>query len=135
MCLITNKKSRIAKVDIKVVKLLTHDLRAPFYPFQYELGVEVSTEIKDCNDPTPYSAYETEYLRKTFGDWESEVMDGGKLKSYSEGFHSMSLNYFNESVEDLTYNAFAAIIPKGATYIQDFNGLYISDRLIVVEEL
>ena len=135
MCLITNKEPQIATEDIQVVKILTEDLRSVYYSFQYEFGVEVSSEIEPSKHPFPFSGVERDYLSRMFGNWHTELHKNG-LRAYGSGLHSMSFEYYNEYyVPDNFKIAYLAIIPKGATYIQDFHGLYVSDKLKVIEAL
>jgi len=136
MCLITNKQPQIATEDIEVCKFLTVDRKAIFYDFQYELGELYETTIAESlAEYTPFTITENMYLNSNFDDWEEDIVDG-KLIAYGKGFHSIKKDkiniYINEMENSVT---FKAIIPKGATYIEDFENLIISNQIIITERL
>ena len=143
MCLITNKQPQIATEDIVVYKELNHNLRSVFQYFQYELNKLYSTEIKESPSGTysPFCQVDRNYLYNTYGGFEQleDLIDSGALKIYQEGFHSISLGIlgvFLEAEERYENSIIVkCIIPKGATYIEDFVGFIVSNQIMIVERV
>lgn len=140
MCLITNKKIKIAEKDIityKVVRKNYLDKKNVFQPalhnvygFKYILGERYDTEIKETNDWTPYDTRSTKSLEQFDQSWEV----GDKLKgfkSFGPGFHSATkLN----RLDTQGYNTVVkCIIPTGSSYIRDNDDLIISSSIILTE--
>lgn len=143
MCLITNKQPQIATEDIVVYKELNSDLRSGFQYFQYELNKLYSTEIREAPSGTysPFCQIDRGYLCKTYGGFGQikELIDSGTLKVYQKGFHSISSGILRVflGVEERYKNSVIVkcIIPKGATYIEDFVGFIVSNQIIIVERV
>lgn len=143
MCLITNKQPQIATEDIVVYKELSGNLCSVFQNFQYELNKLYSTEIKEAPSGTysPFCQVDRNYLYNTYGGFGQleELIDSGALKVYQKGFHSISssvLEKFLEIEERTTDSVIVkCVIPKGATYIEDFVGFIVSNQIMIVERV
>ena len=143
MCLITNKRPQIATEDIVVYKELRSNLCSVFQHFQYELNKLYSTEIKES--PTgQYSSFcsiDQCYLYDNYGGGEGleDAIDCRELTVYQEGFHSISLGVLGVflEAEGRRENSVTVkcIIPKGATYIEDFVGFIVSNQIMIVERV
>lgn len=136
MCLITNKKPKIAEEDIVCYKIVHKDLKSEIQKFQYEFDTLYSTEIKttlDIDKIRPYSSVDSKYLDDHYADYIDECFSG-KLTAYSEGFHS-------SSKVDILQNRSSSIvlveciIPKGSQYVEDFVGYIVSNQIIIKKVL
>ena len=139
MCLITDKEPKIATEDIVVYKFLNEDLTSPYQGYQYFLNKIYITQLqttKKYEDICPFCDLDAKFLSKHFDNYSSEVEDGN-LFCYEKGFHSISEETLNSSEfkkESITKHCFKCIIPKGATYVEDFVGFIVSDKIIIKEK-
>lgn len=140
MCLITNKKPQIATEDIIVYKILLSDLSSVYQGFQYELNVVECTEITQVNKGhyAPFCRMDHNYLEENFTNWVVDVYCG-RLQAYKEGFHSISSTIIEEYLKNdppFAEEILAkCVIPKGATYIEDFVGFIVSNQIIILEKV
>ena len=124
MCFIFNseesKKQKVAKEAIICYKILTKDLRDPYYSrFRYQIGI-INPKVR---------------LAKRF----SSLLD--KL-IISEGYHSYINPIDNFDIESLWTNGidideikiFKAVIPAGTEYYMN-DVHYVSETIIIKEEI
>ena len=139
MCLITNKKPQVATEDITVYKILRSDFSSLYQGFQYELNVPEHTDITQARDGffNAFCCIDLCYLESNFIDWTLEV-DCGHLQVYEEGFHSISTTIIEEFLRCeplVTEIIVECVIPKGATYIEDFVGFIVSNQITILKEV
>lgn len=140
MCLITNKKSKIAENDIIVYKAVRRSLQPneyepAYYLFseqKYKLGERYDTEIAESNDWTPFDSQSVKELELIDRMWEvGDEIKG--FKNFGEGFHcGLKLDRFSTYGEKVIIEC---IIPKGATYYTDLGDLAITSSIIFVKEI
>jgi len=144
MCLITKREEiKIAKEDIKVIKLLKPDLIAVYQPhFQYKRDVKYETSFTYDSigqDWTPFSGDYRNLLDKNYPMWDvrgSAMRD--EMVCVEEGFHSMTSKKGAEDIcafgvaYEENAELFDAIIPKGSEYIEDGFGQIVSTALIIL---
>lgn len=143
MCLITNKQPQIATEDIVVYKELSGNLCSVFQNFQYELNKLYSTEIKEApaGVQTPYCGIDQKYLYDTFRGFDGleEAINANIVTVYEQGFHSISSQVYEKwlQTEERCANSVIVkcIIPKGATYIEDFVSFIVSNQIMIVERV
>lgn len=101
-----------------------------------------TTRLTLGDDPSSFCDLDSEYLNKNYPDWlyPESFFEIYELSCYEEGFHSISEKTFMENPDNFRsdlepeYSAFKCIIPKGSTYVEDFVGFIVSDKIIIKEK-
>ena len=111
-------KEKTAKRNIKCFKALTHDLRAPIYYYQYELG-----KLHDDGVELKVIKYNYVYNKTYY--------------KINEGFHSFSTMKRANNFKDSGQKIFHAVIPKGAKYYynKEEDEEYVSNQIIIKKEI
>jgi hypothetical protein len=146
MCLITNDKTKyIAEENITVYKKLEPSDNSRYCGksasrgHKYQWGEQPEIEMKESNDWTPYNWESLDACRNIYPSFV--VSHVGKVPQEQRnifmcigaGYHSMSKdNLYNQN--PLYHFIVKCIIPKGAEYYKDMTGLYVSNKLILIEK-
>ena len=138
MCLITpNKEPKIAKKDIKVYKILTNDLNAPFHTFQYEIGKLNRVEIAESNKWYSTNRIDNKWLNDNYPSWQNE--DNTNLICLGQGFHcAKGIKIAKEMFASYLFfdfnnpsSLFVCTIPKGSEYYDSPFGYLVSNSLVI----
>ena len=131
---------RIALRDIEVYKVLTKEGKSPYQDYQYEFNQETKQfflKSNKCISGTIdiYEGYHSYSKKcrfvKSFYDnttYTYITVFPKKRKENPNTFIS-GLSYYNNNV------IYKAIIPKGTIYYQNRDGEYVSEKIIVTDEL
>ena len=140
MCLIVlkGKKSKIAKKDIIVYKILDFNNRSPIREFKYKLNKLYETNLKKI--VSKFDLIPIDILINNFADNKSYLAfrkassnNNGidKATIYTEGFHSCKTVKRAMNFLIYSYDIYKCTIPKGAKYIEDYSDLIISNKIII----
>jgi len=146
MCLITNDKTKyIAEEDITVYKMLafTHDEKYCGRSYHhgnyyYMWGEQPEVEIKESNQWTAYDSEAIDMCETIYPQFHASYFGEGIKQEQRDifmcigaGYHSMVKGRIDWTTDLIVVKC---LIPKGAEYYKDMTGLYVSNRLVVVEK-
>jgi hypothetical protein len=146
MCLITNDKTKyIAEEDITVYKVLafTEDEeycgRSLFHGYhQYKWGEQPEVEIKESREWTTHDDIVTNKCREIYPQFKLDYWGTSISKEQRDMFMCIGAGYHSMTRERIDWGEYSlvvkCIIPKGAEYYKDMTGLYVSNRLTLVEK-
>ncbi len=128
---------RIALRDIEVYKVLTKEGESPYQGYQYEFNQEtkqISLKSNKCILPGTieikygYHSYshKCKFVKLFFINTTHITVLSKKRK---ENTNTVIGGFYNNNV------IYKAIIPKGTIYYQNRNGEYVSEKIIVTDEL
>lgn len=121
------KMPRIALRDIEVYKVLGKDGKSPYQEYQYDFNKETKQvylkTLKRVNGAIDiYEGYHS-YSKKC---------------RFVKSFYDNTTYTYITVICGLSYNnkvIYKAIIPKGTIYYQNRDGEYVSEKIIVTDEL
>ena len=130
---------RIALRDIEVYKVLGKDGKSPYQEYQYDFNKETKQvylkTLKRVNGAIDiYKGYHS-YSKKC--RFVKSFYDNTTY-TYITVFPPKKKENLNTFINGLTYNnnvIYKAIIPKGTIYYQNRDGEYVSEKIIVTDEL
>lgn len=126
---------RIALRDIEVYKVLTKEGKSPYQDYQYEFNQEtkqISLKSNKCISGTIdiYEGYHS-YSKKcrfVISFYYNYITVFPPKKKENLNIFISGLSYSNKVI-------YKAIIPKGTIYYQNRDGEYVSEKIIVTDEL
>lgn len=128
---------RIALRDIEVYKVLTKEGKSPYQDYQYEFNQEtkqIFLKSNKCISGTIniYEGYHSYSKKcrfvKSFYDNTTYITVFSQKKKENLNTFISGLSYINKVI-------YKAIIPKGTIYYQNRDGEYVSEKIIVTDEL
>ena len=130
---------RIALRDIEVYKVLGEDGKSPYQEYQYDFNKETKQvylkTLKRVNGAIDiYEGYHS-YSKKC--RFVKSFYDNTTY-TYITVFPPKKKENLNTFINGLSYNnnvIYKAIIPKGTIYYQNRDGEYVSEKIIVTDEL
>lgn len=131
---------RIALRDIEVYKVLTKEGESPYQDYQYEFNQETKQISLKSNKCILSGTIEIKYGYHSYSKKCRFVKSfyDNTTYTYITVFPKKRKENPNTFISGLSYNnkvIYKAIIPKGTIYYQNRDGEYVSEKIIVTDEL